>query len=254
MKTISFNGDCPQCELYEEYYKMWDNGKHWECPSCSLQINIDGESASILRHRGNNHFKFNYKEFNGQLSFQEVDAASYPNDTQILLKPQLIEYLLKKVLQKPYFSIDNFIDSYVCYILETESKELYFEQSNHFNIDFEDEEIRNILKKRDHAKNYSEHYQHERLYYFLINNILPKYGANDISFLPEMGMSKLEEYLCEKHLPKRKKEQLNVDKSFSKQALRDFVKDLIDIVYFDKPIFLTGDIELARKIKVEMYK
>ena len=123
----------------------------------------------------------------------------------------------------------------------------------HLNIDFEDEEIRNILRKRDHAKNYSEQYQNERLYYFLANNILPKYGTNDISFLPEMGMGKLEKYLCEKHLPERKKEQLNVDKSFSKQALRDFAKDLIDIVYFDKPIFLTWDMELAKKIRAEMF-
>lgn len=253
MKNLSFTGDCPQCELYEEYYKLWDNGKHWECANCALQINIDGDYASILRHRGKHHFKFNYKEFNGQLPFQEVDEISHPNGTYILTKSQLIEYLLKKVLQKPYHSIDNLIDSYVSYILKTGSKELYFEQSTHFNIDFEDEKIRNILKERDQAKNFAEQYQNERLYYFLLNNILPKYGANDISFLPEMGMSKLEEYLCKKQLPQRKREQLNADKSFSKQALRDFVKDLIDIIYFDKPIFLTGDIELGQKIKAEMY-
>ncbi|REC40904.1 MULTISPECIES: hypothetical protein [Chryseobacterium] len=253
MKNISFTGDCPQCELYEEYYKMWDNGKHWECPSCALQINIDDDYASILRHRGNNHFKFNYKEFSGQLPFQEVDELSYPNGTYIKTKSQLIEYLLKNVLQKPYHSVDNLIDSYVSSILQTGSKELYFEQSAHFNIDFEDEKIRNILKERDQAKNFAEQYHNERLYYFLLNNILPKYGVNDISFLPEMGMSKLQEYLCKKHLPQRKREQLNADRSFSKQALRDFAKDLIDIVYFDKPIFLTGDMELGKKIKAEMY-
>lgn len=253
MKTISFTGCCPQCELYEEYSVMLDNGRHWECPSCSLQIQLDGDYASILRHRGNGHFKFNGKEFKGEKQFQEVDEDSYPNSNQILFEPQLIEYLLKKVAQKPYYSIDNLINNYISYKLKTKSKNLYFEQVHHFNIDFENEEIISVLRDRDQSKNYSEQYKNERLYYFLVNNILRKYGANDISFLPEMGMSKLEELLCKKHLPDKKREQLNVDKFFSKQTLRDFVKDLIDIIYFDKPISLTGNIELAKKIKLEMF-
>lgn len=254
MKTISFTGDCPQCELYDEYYKMWDNGKYWECPSCSLQINIDGNYASILRHRGQEHFKFNYKEFNGYIELQEVDEEAYPNGTQILVKQHLIEYLLKKVLQKPYYSIEKLVDSYIHYLLKIENKKLYEEQMHHFNIDFENDEILKILRDRDLSKNYSEQYKNERLYYFLINNILPRYGANDISLLPEMGMSQLEFYLCKKHLPDNKREQIVSDNAFSKQVLRDFVKDLVDIIYFNKPIFLTGNIELGKKIKLEMYK
>lgn len=255
MQTISFTGSCPQCELYDEYYKMWDNGKYWECPSCSLQINIDGNNkASILRHRGKEHFKFDHKEFKGKIEFQEVDEDSYPNGNQILTKTQLIEYLLKKVLQKPYFSIDNLIDSFVHYKLKIGSRKLYVEQAHHFNIDFETDEILKILRDRDLSKNYSEQYKNERLYYFLINNILPRYGANDISLLPEMGMSQLEFYLCKKHLPDNKREQIVSDNAFSKQVLRDFVKDLVDIIYFNKPIFLTGNIELGKKIKLEMYK
>lgn len=254
MKTIIFNGNCPQCELYDEHYKMWDNGKHWECASCSLQIQIDGDYASILRHRGNEHFIFNYKEFKGTKEFQEVDEDSYPNGNQIITKPHLIEYLLKQVAQKPYYSIDNLIDSYVQYILKIGNKKFYQEQVHHFNIDFENEEILKVLKEKDKSKNYSEQYKNERLYYFLANNILPKYAANNISFLPEMGMSQLEFYLCKKHIPENKIEQIKVDKSFSKQVLKDFVKDLINIIYFDKPIFLTGDMKLATKIKSEMFE
>lgn len=140
------------------------------------------------------------------------------------------------------------------YRLKIGSRKLYLEQTQHFNINFETDEILKILRDRDLYKNYSEQYKNERLYYFLINNILPKYGANDISFLPEMGMSQLEFYLCKKHLPENKTEQIMVDKAFSKQALKDFVKDLVDIIYFDKPIFLTGDIELGKKIKLEMFR
>lgn len=69
-----------------------------------------------------------------------------------------------------------------------------------------------------------------------------------------MGMSQLEFYLCRKHLPENKIVQITKDKSYSKQALRDFVKDLVDIIYFDKPIFLTGDSKLAAKIKSEMFE
>jgi len=253
MKTISFTGECPQCELYEEYYFMQDNGKHWECPSCSLQIHIDGKYASILRHRGNEQFKFNCKEFKGKLPYQEVDEDSHPNGEQILVQPQLIDYLLNKVLQKPYFSIEKLIDSYIHYKLKIGSKKLYLEQANHFNIDFENEDIISILEERDPKKGFSHQYKNKFLYSFLVDYVLPTYGSNKLEELFEFEMNQLEIHLCNKHLPPKKFDQLQADKGYSKQALRNLTKDIIEIIYLDSKIFLTGNLTLAKQIKEEMY-
>lgn len=253
MKSISFTGECPQCELYEEYYLMQDNGKFWECPSCSLQILIEGKYASILRHRGNHQFKFNFKEFKGNFPYQEVDLDSYPNGKQIVIKPQLIEYLLKKVLQKPYYSIDNLIDTYILYKLKIGSKTRYQEQASHFNVDFENIEILEILRKRDQLKDFSKEYENFHLYSFLVDDVLPIYGSNKLEELFDIEMNKLEIHLCNKHFPAKNLEQLKVDKAFSKQALKNLAKDIIEIIYFEGKIFLTGNLELGKEIKKEMY-
>lgn len=253
MKTLLFTGYCPQCELYEENYHMWDNGRFWECPLCALQIHIENDKASIFRHRGNHHFPFNYKEYTGKVPFQEVGEDSYPNGIEIHTQPHLIEYLLKSVFQKPYYSIDNLIDYYTDFKLDIGSANKYLDQSHHFQIDFENEDIVGKLQERDKQKNYSFQYETARLYHFLVDNVLPKYASNEISLLPEMGMSQLQYHLCQKNIPDHKRERILQDKAYSKQALKDIVKDLIDIIYFDKMSIFNGDVKLSQQIKKEMY-
>ena len=66
-------------------------------------------------------------------------------------------------------------------------------------------------------------------------------------------MSQLQMYLCKKHFPDNERELINSDRSFIKQSLKDLIKDLIDIIYFDKIVLLSGDIKELQKIKKEMY-
>ena len=253
MKTISFTGKCPQCELYDDEHYMRENDKNLECPNCNLMILIEKNKASIFRHRGKGEFKMNFNTFMGDATYQEVDEYSYPNGTDILLEKHLIEYLLLNVNQKDPYSIDKLIDSYVDYKFNDSSETEYMRQSNHFSIDFDNESIVQVLKKRDQEKNLENQYTTERLYYFLLTNIFPKYQKSDNSWLPEMGMSHLQMYLCKKHFPDNERELINSDPTFIKQSLKGLIKDLIDIIYHDKIVLLSGDIKELQKITKEMY-
>lgn len=253
MKTINFEGNCPQCKLYDEMHQMRENEKFWECPHCALQILVENNNASILRFRGSGDLKMNYKSYSGSVPMQETGLDSYPNDVQILTSKHLIEYLLLKVEQKPKYSIDNLIETYEDYKFKGMNSEPYLYQSHHFKIDFENEEIEDILNLRDKERNLSDQYSTQRMYHFLTENVFPKYHNADTSWLPEMGMSQLQFLLCEKHLPEKKRELIQSDRSFVRQSLKNFIKDLITIVYEGKDVVLTGDPQLMLKIKQEKH-
>jgi hypothetical protein len=70
--------------------------------------------------------------------------------------------------------------------------------------------------------------------------------------LPEMGMSKIEYYLCTKHFPSHEREHINSNPLFVKQSLKELVLDLIDIIYLDKKIPLSYDTTELLKINTEM--
>jgi len=253
MKTISFTGKCPQCSLYDEEYYMKENEKFWECPNCNLQILIENNTASIFRHRGKGNFKLSLKKYNGEVPYQEVGFDSYPNGKQILNEKHLIEYLLNTVDQKPKYSIDKLIDTYENYKFKNGSIEEYQDQSHYFKIDFDNEEIEEILDLRDKSQKLSFQYTTRRMYRFLKDNIFPKYHNADSTWLPEMGMSQLQYYLCKKHLPTNERDLIDSDPSFVRQSLKNFIKDLITIVYEGKDVVLTGDLQLMMKIKQEKY-
>lgn len=253
METLSFTGKCPQCELYNEASYMGENDKNWECPSCNLQILIEQNNASIFRHRGNGNFKHSVNKFKGDIPYQEVGIDSYPNGTAITTREQLLKYLLLQVDQKPKYSIDRLIDVYENYKFKGESIDDYLEQSFHFRIDFDNEEMVEILQLRDKKQQLSNHYSTWRLYYFLVNNIFPKYHNSDNSCLPEMGMSKLEYYLCRKHFQDHQKDIINSNPKFIRQALKALIIDLIAIIYNNEDVFLTGDLQEMIKIKQEKY-
>ena len=253
MKTISFTGICPQCTLYDEQHFMRENGKFWECPNCNLQILIENNAASIFRHRGKGIFKLNNNKFNGNAPFQEVGSDSYPNGKQILVEKHLIEYLLNTVEQKPVYSIDKLIDTYENYKFKNGSKDEYLKQSLHFKIDFDNDEIEETLGIRDKEQKLSNQYSTKRMYRFLIDNIFPKYYNSDNSGIPEMGMSQLQLFLSLKHFPNNKRDFINSDTFFIRQALKSLIKDLITIIYEGKEVFLTSDPELKLKIKQEKY-
>lgn len=253
MKTISFTGKCPQCELYDEDHDMRENDKNWECPSCNLQILVEQNHASIFRHRGYGRFKFHFKQFLGNLPYQEVGEDSHPTGRQILIKKHLIEYLLLKVDQKAKYSLDKLIDTYEAYRFNGGNANDYFIQSHKFHIDFDNAGIVEILALRDQEQKLSNQYATARLYYFLVNNIFPKYHNSDNSYLPEAGMSQLEMYLCKKHFPDHKRVLINSNPVFIRQQLKELIVDLIEIIYNNNDVLLSYDPSENLKIRQQKF-
>ncbi|OYU85465.1 MAG: hypothetical protein CFE24_01910 [Flavobacterium sp. BFFFF2] len=228
-----------------------NNIPFWECPNCELQIIIEKGNAVILRHRGEGDFKYNLLKFNLDCVLEETDSDGYSTGIEILDFEHLENYLETKVQHPKEFSFAKLIDNYVNYKFENQSKENYIIQSEHFKIDFEDNSIIEELIKRDRNRNQNQLYAHSRLYRFL-QIILEKYYKIDNSWLPEMGMSKIEHYLCTKHFPSDERKKINSNPLFVKQSLKELIFDLIRIIYLDQKTLLSYDPIELQEIEKEM--
>lgn len=254
MKSILFSGKCPQCQLSNDNVDMRQNNyPFWECPKCALQILVENEKALILRNRGKGEFIYNLIKFNRECVLAETDYHSYPNGKEILDTIHLEKYIKSKVQQSEEFTFTKLMDSYVNYKFDNKPEDNYRKQSEYFKIDFDDNSIQEKLENRDRERNQNPLYAHSRLYRFL-KNILEKYYKTDSSWLPEMGMSKIEHYLSLKHFPKHERDLINSNPLFVDQALKELAEDLIKIIYFDEKPLLSYDsfelIEIENEIEL----
>lgn len=252
-ESIFFTGKCPNCQRNRglETEMVLNNKNFWECPKCNLQILIENNLASIFRHRGINDFKYSDHKFNNEIIFQEVDEQSYGNHILIIDNQHLSAYLKYSVEPEKLYSIDNLIESYVDFKFREKSNREYEYQSKFYKIDFQNEVILEKLSKKDEELNTNDQYSYKRLYSFL-NHILQKYSMLDNSFLPEMGMSQIEFYLCRKHFPTNKNNLINSNPLFVKYAFKKILKDIIGVIYFDKNLILSYDFDELKKINEQM--
>lgn len=216
-----------------------------------MQILVEDEKALILRNRGKGEFAYNLVKFNKEWVLAETGFDSYPNGRDIIDTDHLEKYLKNKVQPSKEFTYTKLIDSYVNYKFENQPEDNYRKQSKYFTIDFDDNSIQEKLEERDRERNQNPLYAHSRLYRFL-KDILEKYYKIDNSWLPEMGMSKIEHYLSLKHFPKQDSELINSNPLFIKQALKELAEDLIRIIYLDERPLLSYDTIELLEIKTEM--
>ena len=241
MKSILFSGQCPQCQILNAKVDMCQNRIPFlECPKCGLQILIENGKALILRNRGQGEFEYNILKFDKDFVLEETNSNGYRNGNEIFDFDHLGKYLENKVQRSEEFTFTKLIDSYVNYKFDNQSKVNYLKQSKYFKIDFEDCSLEEKLIERDKRKSQNPLYAHSRLFRFL-QNILEKYYKNDNSWLPEMGMSKIEYYLSLKHIPSHKREKINSNPLFIKQSLKELAIDLIRIIYLDEKVLLSFD-------------
>lgn len=252
MEISMFNGKCPECDLNGNTEIMYRNFKDcFECPSCQLQIYPQDDLAYIFRFRGNSDFKLNFLKLKKELFFAEVSEDEELTGTIIISEEDLKEYLIK-IPSPNEFSVDKLIDAYVDFKFGNQPVEAYQKQSEHFKIDFEDETIQQQLKQRDLEKQINPLYAHAGAYRFL-QRILKKYYFEDPSWLPEMGMTKLEFYLSIKHFPHSENKKIQADPFFTKQRLKNLAVDLIEIVYHNQMPLLSYDADELNRIKREIY-
>jgi hypothetical protein len=254
MTNTIFSGKCPQCKLLNDNVDMRQNNyPFWECPKCELQILVEDEKALILQNRGKGEFTYNIIKFNSECVLAETGSDSYPNGKEIINTVHLAKYLKNKVQQSEEFSYTKLINSYVNYKFDNQPEDNYLKQSVHFKINFEDSSIQEKLAERDRVNNQNPLYAHSRLYRFL-KVILEKYYKIDSSWLPEMGMSKIEHYLSLKHFPSDKRKLINSNPVFVKQSLKELAVDLISIIYLNESILLSYDpielVDISNEIKL----
>lgn len=253
MSLVVFSGQCPECLLMGKSINMIKNMfPFWECPECHLQISIEEGNAIILRNRGTGDFKYDLSTFKNDFFLEKSDSNSHRNGKIIIDAEQLKKFIKTKVQPCEKFSHGKLIDSYVSYKYGNLSKEDYIVQSNHYNIDFDDTSIEDVLLGRDKQRNHSNLYAHFRLYRFL-KIILDEFYKNCSFLFPVMGMSKIEHYLCIKHFPNDEKQKINSSPIFVKQAFRELAEDLIRIIYLDEKTLLSYDTEEIKKIENEIY-
>lgn len=252
MINLIFSGKCPQCQFKNNRIEMRQNeADFWECPDCQLQIIYEGENAAILPFRGRNNFKTNLKKFGMDCILEETNPDSHRNGILILDENHLKDYLKNNVESIEEFTLLKLIDTYVNYKYNNHSKNIYDKQSKYFKIDFEDISIEEDLIKRDKENNQNPLYAHSRLFRFL-QIVLDKYYRIDNSWLPEMGMSPIEHYLCVKHFPYDELKLINSNPILVRQKLKELATDLIKIIYLNENILLSYDLEEMKKIKNEI--
>jgi hypothetical protein len=251
MEVTIFSGKCPQCQLANTISETRENNYNfWECPECQLQIIVEGDCAGILQHRGIGNFQSNLLKLKKDYFLEETNGDTYSNGNLISDKYHLKNYLENQVHPIAEFTFSKLIDTFVNYKFNNASNEDYNKQSQYFKIDFEDITIEDKLIERDQINNQNYLYAHSRLYTFL-KRILEKYYHTDNSWLPEMGMSKIEYYLCRKHFSVHDVKMINSNSVLIKQRLKELTLDLINIIYLNEEVLLSYDLEEMKKIKQE---
>jgi hypothetical protein len=251
MLSILFSGECPQCQLANQEIEMRQNkSDFWDCPECQLQIILEGDNAGLLTFRGKSDFKNSMKKFKLDLILEETNPDSYRNGTMIFDENHMKNFIQNNLDPVEEFTFLKLIDAYVNYKFNNFPKNEYDKQSKHFKIDFEDDTMVDKLRLRDKENNTNPMYAHWQLFDFL-QIVLEKYYHNDNTNLPEIGMSKIEYYLSDKHFSNDIK-RINSNPVFIKQTLKDLIIDLIRIVFLNEIVILSGDLEELKKIKSEM--
>ena len=138
-------------------------------------------------------------------------------------------------------TLENLILSYVDYKFNYISEE-YHKLSKFFHIDFE-RDIDSMLQKRaEKEKVESLQGSYGTLNYYLKNTVFGNIYDNRLSDLnPEfvMPMIKGLMYFINKHYPKSIQERLASDAEFRKSKIVSFAKDLVEVLYLNKPMIVS---------------
>lgn len=131
MKTITFNGQCPACELQNNLVTMRYNvAKELECPTCNLRIYPDGKKLALIhRTRGKNDFDIKKAPtFTSNLFYIGADAKndSYTDGSMLLDNQTLEQYLDHEVNTKSFRNLlDVLLESYADAFYHDKNVEYY---------------------------------------------------------------------------------------------------------------------------------
>jgi len=233
MKTITFNGQCPACELDAVVVKMRYNICHeLECPTCNLRVyNDEKKLALIYRTRGKNEFALKpAPSVFTKIYFTEADLVydAYSNGSLLLYRHDIQRYLAE-VSTKAYKNVlDVLLNSYIDAFYHDKNVENYFLISELAGIDISQAVF------RDSDKN--------SIYLFqFLHFVIACYESDSIEDLEDFACStqilKFKETYIDAHVNRIKN-----DLFLQKIALKNLIIALIQHIYEPSKI-------LAKNIK-----
>jgi len=159
--------------------------------------------------------------------------------TSSRLKSQLkksIENFEKVVKQKKSssFSLEKLILAYI-----ENDTESYEKQKIFWNIDI-DEDISERIKKRDIDESTKGLWEYIALYEFFKISLLPQLRSNRIAYWEpsnQMPSSYIVNAFIKKFFPKEEHDKLKTDDKLRKNYLISFAKKVIEVLWFNKPLF-----------------
>lgn len=177
----------------------------------------------------------NITDYKVKKQFEEESQAKVISEFILLLQEKII----------PQFSIEKLVLSYIDYKYNTKAEE-YKRQSCFFHIDLGQDNRKQLLNRTKKEKIDPYLWGYVALSSYLHNSLFGDLHENRISDLePEldMPMTKGIIHFIHKYYPQEIHNELNRDDELRKGKILEFVKDLVEILYFDKPMEAKSEYE-----------
>lgn len=160
----------------------------------------------------------------------------------------------EKVLSS--YTIEKLILSYVEFKFNHNGDE-YKALSKFFNIDFELDNDQQLFTRNEKEKLDKYQWGYVALNQYLKLGLFGNLHNNSISDLNpvlDMPMTKGIIYFIHKHYPKSIHHKLESDSEFRKAKILGFIKDLVEILYLDKPLFDFNIFFIRNNFKVDKFR
>lgn len=221
MQRITFNGNCPECNLTNKTVKMRVNMDHdLECPTCNLRVYHDNQKiAMIYRNRGKNEFALKQTSIlTKQLLLTQSDSKTdkYSNGVLLTNNKSIQQYITQNPNNARISSIDILIQSYINSYIKDEKDENYKLISEFVGIDISQIKIQNRSGNKDTIQMF--HYMHlaiEAYHHKSINILIKNKKLN----------TQITKYI-NKNL-----ELIKNDIFLQQIALKNIIKNLINTIY-----------------------
>lgn len=180
----------------------------------------------------------------GHIAYINYSKAYDPRTLKLLEKAsdkQVIKLLTDTIHEKVLsnYTIEKLILSYVDFKFNGKTED-YKTLSKFFNIDFETDNDKQLFKRTEKEKLEPYQWSYVALNHYLKLVLFGNLADNRISDLNpihEMPITKGIIYFIHKHYPKSIHQKLDRDNEFRKEKILGLVKELVEILYFNKPLF-----------------
>ncbi|UYW00361.1 hypothetical protein K5I29_07210 [Flavobacterium agricola] len=223
MKNVTFNGQCPACELQNNTVTMRYNiAKELECPTCNLRIYPDGKKLALIhRTRGKNNFALMpAPKFTSPLYYIGADVTydSYSDGSVLMCTTDMLHYIENEVQPTAYKNLlTELITSYIAAFYHDQDVEYYYMISHLLSTDI------------GHAVFNNNHKSNKYLFHYL-HFVLTCYAEDAFTDLEDFAMTGQILDLYNKHVTPYL-DIITHDLFLQKQVMEQLMHELIQLIY-----------------------